>query len=47
MSFAEGSILCDMGMISGYSKGKKVHETTNVKIDFSLENLDMSELKGR
>ncbi|MBO6259395.1 MAG: 23S rRNA (uracil(1939)-C(5))-methyltransferase RlmD [Lachnospiraceae bacterium] len=37
----------DMGMISGYSKGKKMPETTNVKIDFSLENLDLSELKGK
>ena len=37
----------DMGMISGYSKGKKVPETTNVKIEFSLENLDMSELRGK
>jgi site-specific DNA recombinase len=37
----------DIGMISGYSKGNKVPEITNVKIDFSLENLDLSELKGR
>ena len=37
----------DFGMISGYSKGNKVPETTNVKIDFSLENLDLSELRGR
>ena len=36
-----------MGVISGYSKGNKVPETTNVKIDFSLENLDLSELKGK
>jgi len=34
-------------MISGYSKGNKTPETTNVKIDFSLENLDLSELRGR
>ena len=32
----------DFGMISGYSKGNKASETTNVKIDFSLENLDFS-----
>lgn len=37
----------DIGMISGYSKGNKVPEITNVKIDFSLENLDLSELKGK
>ena len=37
----------DFGMISGYSKGNKASETTNVKIDFSLENLDLSELRGR
>ncbi len=37
----------DMGVISVYSKGNKVPETTNVKIDFSLENLDLSELKGK
>ncbi len=37
----------DFGMISGYSKGNKASETTNVKIDFSLENLDLSELKGK
>ncbi len=37
----------DFGMISGYSKENKVPETTNVKIDFSLENLDLSELRGR
>ena len=37
----------DTGTISGYSKGNKAHETTNVKIDFSLENLDMSELRGK
>jgi len=35
------------GMISGYSKGNKAPETTNVKIDFSLENLDLSELRGK
>ena len=35
------------GNISGYSKGNKAAETTNVKIDFSLENLDLSELKGK
>jgi len=35
------------GTISGYRKGNKAPETTNVKIDFSLENLDLSELKGR
>lgn len=34
-------------IISGYSKGNKVPETTNVKIDFSLDNLDLSELKGK
>ena len=34
-------------MISGYSKENKVPETTNVKIDFSLENLDLSELRGK
>ena len=32
----------EFGMISGYSKGNKASETTNVKIDFSLENLDFS-----
>lgn len=37
----------DFGMISGYSKENKVPETTNVKIDFSLENLDLSELRGK
>ena len=37
----------NFGMISGYSKGNKASETTNVKIDFSLENLDLSELRGR
>ena len=37
----------DFGVISGYSKGNKAPETTNVKIDFSLENLDLSELRGR
>lgn len=37
----------DSEIISGYSKGNKVPETTNVKIDFSLENLDLSELRGR
>jgi len=37
----------DFGMISGYSKENKVPETTNIKIDFSLENLDLSELRGR
>ncbi len=37
----------DFGMISGYSKGNKTPETTNVKIDFSLENLDLSELRGK
>ena len=37
----------DIGMISGYNKGNKAPETTNVKIDFSLENLDLSELRGR
>ncbi len=37
----------NIGMIDGYSKGNKAPETTNVKIDFSLENLDMSELRGR
>ena len=34
-------------IISGYSKGNKAPETTNVKIDFSLDNLDLSELKGK
>ena len=34
-------------IISGYRKGNKAPETTNVKIDFSLENLDLSELKGK
>ena len=34
-------------MISGYSKGNKAPETTNVKIDFSWENLDLSELRGK
>ena len=34
-------------IISGYRKGNKAPETTNVKIDFSLDNLDLSELKGR
>ena len=34
-------------MISGYNKGNKAPETTNVKIDFSLENLDLSELRGK
>ena len=33
--------------INGYRKGNKVPETTNVKIDFSLENLDLSELRGK
>ncbi len=37
----------NIGMIDGYSKGNKAPETTNVKIDFSLENLDMSELRGK
>ena len=37
----------DIGIISGYSKGNKVPEITNVKIDFSLENLDLSELRGK
>ncbi len=37
----------DIGMISGYNKGNKAPETTNVKIDFSLENLDLPELRGR
>ena len=37
----------DIGMISGYNKGNKASETTNVKIDFSLENLDLSELRGK
>ncbi|SFU74904.1 23S rRNA (uracil(1939)-C(5))-methyltransferase RlmD [Butyrivibrio sp. INlla21] len=37
----------DFGVISGYSKGNKAPETTNVKIDFSLENLDLSELRGK
>jgi len=37
----------DTGMISGYSKGNKASETTNIKIDFSLENLDLSELRGK
>ena len=37
----------DIGIVSGYSKGSKAPETTNVKIDFSLENLDMSELRGK
>ncbi len=37
----------DIGMISGYCKGNKVPEITNVKIDFSLENLDLSELRGK
>ena len=35
------------GIISGYSKGNKAPETTNVKIDFSLDNLDLSELKDK
>ena len=35
------------GTISGYSKGNKAPETTNVKTDFSLENLDLSELRGK
>ena len=34
-------------IISGYRKGNKSPEITNVKINFSLENLDLSELKGR
>ena len=34
-------------MISGYSKGNKAPETTNVKIDFSWENLKLSELRGK
>ncbi len=33
--------------ISVYSKVNKTSETTNVKIDFALENLDMSELRGK
>ena len=37
----------DIGMISGYSKGNKAPETTNVKIDFFLDNLDLSELRGK
>ncbi len=37
----------DTGIISGYSKGNKAPETTNVKIDFSLENLNLSELRGK
>ena len=35
------------GMISSYSKGNRDPETTNVKIEFSLENLDLSELRGK
>ena len=35
------------GTISGYSKGNKAPETTNVKIDFSWENLKLSELRGK
>jgi hypothetical protein len=34
-------------MISSYSKVNRDPETTNVKIDFSLENLDLSELRGK
>ena len=37
----------DTGMISSYGKENKTPETTNVKIDFSLENLDLSELRGK
>jgi len=37
----------DTGMISSYSKGNRDPETTNVKIDFSLENLELSELRGK
>ena len=37
----------DTGTISTYSKGNKAPEKTNVKIDFSLENLDLSELRGK
>ena len=36
----------DKGMISGYSKENKTPETTNVKMGFSLEHLDLSELRG-
>ena len=32
-------------IMSGYRKGNKAPETTNVKIDFSLDNLDLSELR--
>ena len=37
----------DTGMISGYSKGNKAPETTNVKIDFSWENLKRKRLSCR
>ena len=37
----------DSNVINGYSRENATSETTNVKIDFSLENLDLSELKGK
>lgn len=37
----------DSEIISGYRKGNKAPETTNVKIDFSLDNLDLWKLKGK
>lgn len=40
-------IIAKLPDVSGYRKGKKAPETTNVKIDFFLENLDLSELKGK
>lgn len=33
--------------INGYSKENNAPETMNVKVDFSLEDLDLSELKGK
>ena len=34
-------------IVNGYSRENTISETTDVKIDFSLENLDLSELKGK
>lgn len=47
-SIRKGATNADDSMIvNGYSREKTVSETTDVKIDFSLENLDLSELKGK
>lgn len=37
----------DFGVISGYSKGNKAPETTNVKIDFSLKTLIFRNLEAK